>query len=33
MRDVIRVFFATRVPNRRRLEARLSESGNYHASH
>lgn len=33
MRDVIRAFVATRVPNRRRLEVRLFESGNYDASH
>jgi len=33
MRDVIRGFVASRVPNRRRVEARLFESGNYDASH
>ncbi|HEV3430977.1 MAG TPA: glycoside hydrolase family protein [Paraburkholderia sp.] len=33
MRDVIRTFVARRVPWRRRLEARLFESGNYDARH
>lgn len=33
MGDVIRTFVATRVPWRRRLEARLFESGNYDARH
>ncbi|WP_322043980.1 lysozyme [Paraburkholderia sp. J67] len=33
MRDVIRAFIATRIPWRRRLEARLFETGNYDAHH
>lgn len=33
MRDVIRTFIAHRVPDRRAIEARLFETGNYDASH